>query len=71
VQAGEARAERAAGARDAAVFQNAAPLQALGRAAVGQLYTALRSAQIYDARNETVARQLDRLHRTLGDVLRL
>jgi HD-GYP domain-containing protein (c-di-GMP phosphodiesterase class II) len=65
------RAERASEVRDAAVFQNAAPLQALGRAAVGQLYTALRSAQIYDERNETVARQLDRLHRTLGDVLRL
>ncbi|MFN2432712.1 MAG: HD-GYP domain-containing protein [Gemmatimonadota bacterium] len=52
-----------------AVAQNPAPLQALGKALVAQLYVALRSAQIYDENNEAVAKQLEKLHRTLTDLL--
>ena len=53
------------------VLQNAAPLQALGKQVVGQLYVGLRSAQIYDENNETVTKQLDKLHRTLVDLLQV
>jgi HD-GYP domain-containing protein (c-di-GMP phosphodiesterase class II) len=53
------------------VVQNATPVQALGKQVVGQLYVALRSAQIYDENNETVAKQLDRLYRNLLDLLKV
>jgi HD-GYP domain-containing protein (c-di-GMP phosphodiesterase class II) len=57
--------------RMSVVFQNTAPLQSLGKNLVGQLYVALRSAQIYDENNETVAKQLARLYDTVADLLRV
>ena len=53
----------------AGVAASRAPLQALGKQLVGQLYVALRSAQIYDEHNETVAKQLERLPQTASDLL--
>jgi HD-GYP domain-containing protein (c-di-GMP phosphodiesterase class II) len=53
------------------VVQNAAPLQTLGKQLVTQLYVTLRSAQIYDVNNETVAKQLDKLYQTVADLLRV
>jgi HD-GYP domain-containing protein (c-di-GMP phosphodiesterase class II) len=52
------------------LFQNTAPLQALGKQIVSQLYVALRSAQIYDENNETVAKQLAKLYEGIADLLR-
>ncbi len=57
--------------RASAVFQNTAPIQSLGKSIVAQMYVALRSAQIYDENNETVAKQLAKLYQTVADLLRV
>ncbi|MBA2564539.1 MAG: HD domain-containing protein [Gemmatimonadetes bacterium] len=53
------------------VLQNTAPIQSLGRGIVTQLYVALRSAQIYDENNDTLVKQLDKLHALVLDLLRI
>jgi len=51
------------------VLRNTTPVQSLGKQIVGLLYVALRSAQIYDENNETVTKQLEKLHHALVDLL--
>jgi len=51
------------------VLRNTTPVQSLGKQIVGLLYVALRSAQIYDQNNETVTKQLEKLHHALVDLL--
>lgn len=53
------------------VFHNTALAQSLGKQLVGQLYIAMRSAQIYDENNETVVKQVEKLHATVLDLLRV
>ncbi|HEY7472764.1 MAG TPA: HD domain-containing phosphohydrolase [Gemmatimonadota bacterium] len=45
------------------------PIQGLGRELVQNLFVALRSAQLYDARNDTLRAAADRLVRTLEELL--